>query len=381
MGLSERGRFGELRNAVLERWWWLPVLLLHELVLLAATFFPLMSHAVVQHRQGYFWFQWDSLNYINIGQLGYTHLPGIFKYKEVAFFPFVPVLVRLITPWGVMLLQQVVFVLILLLLKQFSERMGLTSTQAIRATWLFAFSPVAIFYSTLYAEPWTLFAGLASLYFASRKRWYLAGIMGLITSMTQGSAILIGIFPLVLFVYAIFQRNAKLVWGALIWGIGCAVGLASYMAYLGYAYRNPLLFSTVQTTLWHAHWVWPGYPFLQGLRFGGLGAHSRLYLAYEIVALVYVLGAILMLFIRSIHVSWEGIAAKLYVVIGLLVSFSFYSGGTPFHSTLRIASVYFPMYLGLAKYLPSWLLWLIMAGFVVVGYAGTSLFTHGYFFQ
>ncbi|QQE79063.1 mannosyltransferase family protein [Alicyclobacillus sp. SO9] len=382
-----------------KRYWWVPIFLIHELVLLAATFFPLMSHPAVQHRQGYFWFQWDSLNYINIGQLGYTHLPGIFKYKEVAFFPFVPVLVRIFTPWGVLVLEQVVFILVLLLLKSFGERMGLNRGQAVAAAWLFALNPAAIFYSSIYAEPWTLFTTLVSLFFAVRKRWLAAAIVAAMTSLTQGTGILAGLFPLMFFILSIAQHDYKTARGSLVWGLGSAVGLAVYMLYLGKTYHNPLMFSTVQTTLWHAHWTWPWQPFLQELHTGGLGRHHRLRFAYEGIAAIYALGALMMWTLKGSHKTAntsttntsttststtstsEQIGAKLYVTAGLLVSFSFYSGGQPFHSTIRIASMFFPLYIGLAKYLPKWVIVIVLLAFSAVVYAGTSLFTYGYFFQ
>lgn len=364
------------------RLWWVPSLIFHELLLLAATFFPLMSHPAVQHREGYFWFQWDSLRFIDIGQLGYTHLPGIFKYKCVAFFPFVPILVRIFSPWGLLFIEQVTFVLVLLLLKSFSERMGLSPTRAIQSAWLFALSPAAIFYSTIYAEPWTIFGTLTSLYFATRRRWLFAGMMGLIASMSQGTGILGGIFPLVLFIRSIIRKNVKLVWGALIWGIGCGLGLLIYMVYLDISYHHPFLFSTVQSTLWHSHWKWPWFQFVKGLQMGGLSQHRLLRFAYEGIAVIYILGAIFMTMIRRTpKFGSEAVGAKLYVIVGLLVSFSFYPGGTPFHSALRIASVYFPLYTGLAKYLPKWLFWIVITCFVGIAYAGTSLFTYGYFFQ
>lgn len=378
------------RLLIFNRFWWLPVFLVHELLLLAATYFPLMSHPAVQHRQGYFWFQWDSLNYINIGQLGYTHLSGIFKYKEVAFFPFVPVLVRIFTPWGLLILEQFIFILILFLLKGFSERMGLRRGQAVAAAWLFALNPAAIYYSSIYAEPWTLFTALASLFFATRRRWLAAGIMAAMTSMTQGTGILFGIFPFALFIVSLVKGNYKTMRGALIWGIGCGLGLAAYMLYLGKTYHNPLMFSTVQTTLWHAHWTSPWYPFLRELQTGGFTRHHRLRLAYTGMAVFYVIGAFMMWIIGRrksydttdpFEFDWENVGAKLYVTAGLLVSFSFYSGGQPFHSTIRIASMFFPFYIGLAKYLPKWALAIVLIAFSTIAYVGTSLFTYGYFFQ
>lgn len=366
----------------LRRYWWLFPVIAHLLLLLSATYFPVLNHPDIQKRPGHFWFQWDSLYYVIVAKLGYTHIPGIYKYKNVAFFPFVPMLVRFLGAWGVLLLEQVTFAICVVLLKGFGERMGLTRAQAIKGTWLFALCPAAIYFSAIYAEPWTLFGALLSLFFATRERWLLAALMGLITSMTQGTGILFGLLPLVLFFYAMLQHDFRLVRKSLIWGIGCALGLFIYMAYLGISYHDPLAFSSVQSKMWHSYWRWPWFQFIRGIRVGGLSQHKLLVLIYECVAGIYGIGAVMMCLNRgaSKH-SWEEIGAKVYVVVGLLVAFSFYAGHRPFYSTIRIAAIYFPMYIGLSKRLPNWLFWVVVICFACIAYVGASRFTHGYFFQ
>ncbi len=370
------GTSQNIGNRFTMRYWWVLPVLAHLLLLLLATYFPVMPHRLTgQVRPGYFWFQWDSLYYILVGKLGYTHIPGIFKYKDTAFFPFIPLLVRFLGAWTLLLLEQVTFAICIILLKDFGERVGLSRSNAIRAAWLFALCPTAIYFSSIYAEPWTIFGALVSLYFASRQRWLIAAAMGFITAMTQGTGILFGVFPLVLFFYSMLKQDFRMVRNSLIWGLGCALGLSVYMAYLAVRYHDPFLFSTIQTTLWYAHWVTPWYQVIHGLRVGG----GRL--LYEFITMIYCVGAIVMCTHRTPNNdAWENTGAKLYVVLGMLVSLCFYAGNAPFYSTMRLASIYFPAYMGLSK-LPAWLFWPILVCFTGVAYLGASLFSHGQFFQ
>ncbi len=364
--------------------WLLLAFLAHEALLIVATILPpvrkttIVKMAFQSHQ--YFWFQWDSLWYISIGKLGYTHL-GHLSLSSLAFFPFVPLLVRIFGQWTVLVLGQVAFAATLVLLNIFAERLGFTRTQSIWAVWLFALNPAAIFYSTIYAEPWTILCVLGSVLLGTRKRFVLAGLVGLCAAMTQGTGILVGLFPLILFVWSLIKKDYSSLRGSLIWGIGCALGLAAYMAYLGYAFHNPLAFSEVQKTRWQAHWAWPWYEYTWVIRYMGIGIHHKLTVVYGLISLIDVVG-ILLFCIGKLNPfnRWEAIAAKIYGIVGALVSLSFVSGAHPFWSTLRIISVYFPIYLGWAMQKRR-LAFAVTALFTCMAFIGASYFSHGYFYQ
>jgi hypothetical protein len=385
-GVIRVGRYRSFGRRGVENREWLWILfafIAHDLLILSATFWPvLFHHPAYQRRPGYLWFQWDSLYYVIVGDLGYTHLPGIAKYKNTAFFPFVPMLVRMFGAWGAVVIEQLTMALTLALMYWYGKRMGLSQAASIRSVWLFALCPAAIFYSTIYAEPWTVFGTLASLFLAVNQRWIFAALSAAVTSLTQGTGVLVGMFPLVLFIRSLYQKNYRLLFGSVVWGLGAAFGLGLYMAYLGSAYHDPLLFSKVQPQMWHSYWRWPWLQFIQGLEPKKFTSTAVLHLVYEFIAITYVVGACFLL-TRSIHPTkhWEITASRLYTLMGLLVSFSFYPGHTPFYSAIRIASVYFPMYTGLGVGVKKTWFTVILVVFIVVAYLGTSRFTHGYFFQ
>lgn len=365
--------------------WMIIPFIAHNLLLIAATVLPPVYRNSINsmnfQSNQHLWFQWDSLWFISIGKLGYTHLPGILKYMGTAFFPLVPILVRVFGQWTVLVLEQFVFILTLILLKRLSERMGLTHSQAVWAAWLFALNPAAIFYSTIYAEPWTVVCILGSFFLAVRRRWVLAAVVGALAAMTQGTGILVGIFPLVLLIRSIRTRNNASIRGALVWGIGCAAGLAAYMAYLGYAYHQPLLFSHVQSTIWNAHWALPWYPFTWAIRYTSFGIHHKSILVYGFIVLLDIIGlALFWVFKQAPLVRWERWAVTLYGTLGIVVSMCFASGHHPFWSTVRIASVYFPIYIGWATQRRGIRVTVLIV-FASVAFIGASLFTHGYFYQ
>jgi len=72
----------------------------------------------------------------------------------------------------------------------------------------------------------------------------------------------------------------------------------------------------------------------------------------------------------------------LYAGLGLLLDVSFGTRGHPLHSTVRLLSDYFPVYLGLAALAATARMrWTLLVISMVLGVYGAHLYLHGFFFQ
>lgn len=367
---------------------WAWAFLAHELLTVFAWLAPYgrPSAAVVAHTQsfhqlGHFWFQWDSLWYIAIGRYGYAHLAGRPYLSGAAFFPFLPVLIHEVGIWGAWALTQVALLTALWLAHRLFLRFSMTASQATLATFLLALNPAAVYYSTLYAEPWTLAFALASVELGHRRRWSVAAMAGLLSATTQATGVLVGLFPLVLFSGRIAAGKWREALGPMLWGVGCFLGTAGYAVYLGLAFHRPLLFASIQhSRYWNTAWTLPWNQWWQGLRFAMLSSGSApLRIALWLAVTLLIFGGIGLWRIGR-TLAYEPLAAALYGVMGLALSMAFLQRGWPLHSTVRIASVYFPLYAGFAR-LPRWLAVSGGIAFAVIACYGAVLFTHQWWYQ
>jgi len=350
------------------------ILLAHDAVLLLAGLInlhlPVSNMAFRAHAS--LWLQFDALIYEHIGQYGYT------AGTSTAFFPFLPIVIHFLSPWGTLILEQVVMYGCMRLLYSFALRWLGEPKDAWFAVWLFAIGPCAVYYTSLYAELWTLFFVLAAIELIISGRYALAFAVSGLCSATQGDAVLMGIFPLAMLGFSILQRDRRATLIAVLWGLSCAVGILAYMAYLQTKFGDAFMFSQVQSVGWGAHWVAP-WSTLTAIGAEILHRNAKFVAAILLPFVVVAFGSVVAT-LRGGPRNWVGYGAKAYALLGLLVSLMF-ATEYPLHSSIRILSVFFPVYLGLAQIRSTSLRRLIAIISLFSCVVGTSLYVHGYFYQ
>src|SRR5581483_3893384 len=138
------------------------------------------------------WFtQWDAAWYLDIARHGYTMgQPG--APTNVVFFPLYPAAIRLASLGGLISLKLAGYLVSLaglwtasvLLWKLVQEEWNDPHLAKIAVAFLL-FSPVSFFFSTLYSEALFLPLTIGCIYAARRKRWWLAGALGLLAALTR----------------------------------------------------------------------------------------------------------------------------------------------------------------------------------------------------
>ena len=207
------------------------------------------------------WAHWDGVWFVRIAADGY----GAHESSQ-AFFPLYPLLVRTVAPFtgGSYVIAGVAVSLLcyagamVLLYRLAKAELG-----ARIALWSVVFIsvfPTALVFQAVYSESLFLLLALACFAAGRRGHWLLAGVMGLLATLTRSSGLVL-LLPLAIMWWE--QRRGaplRLPGGPsggkaparrpAIATLACLLlvpaGLALYMAYLWRAFGDPLLFGVVQ---------------------------------------------------------------------------------------------------------------------------------------
>ncbi len=202
------------------------------------------------------WQRFDTLWYLRIAAQGYAPNDG-----STVYFPLYPLLVRLLGKVFVdnyliaaLVISSLAYIGVLFCLYKLTEaQFGKASAR--RSTTYLAIFPTAFFFLAAYTESLFLFLTLASFLCAYRRRWWLAGTLGLLSSLTRLQGVVL-IAPL-LYIYLRDkgfrpdQLDARIVGLFLI-----PLGTILYMGYQYLVLGATPLVDTYQTQL-HAQFVWP----------------------------------------------------------------------------------------------------------------------------
>jgi hypothetical protein len=202
------------------------------------------------------WQRFDTLWYVKIAAQGYSPQDG-----SAVYFPFYPLLTKLLGKvfldsylLAALLISNLAYVGVLFYLYKLVE-MELGKAAARRSVLYLSVFPTAFFFLAAYTESLFLLLTLAAFYHARKTRWWLAGALGFLASLTRLQGIVLAI-PL-LYVY-LRNREFRLsrlrpdLLALIIIPGGAALFLAYQRLFIGPA----SLLTTYQTHL-HAQFVWP----------------------------------------------------------------------------------------------------------------------------
>ena len=304
------------------------------------------------------WTNVDAGWYLSIAQHGYAH-----RYSE-AFFPLYPLAMRLVAGSGLgytlagVTLSVACFVAAAMLLYWLTAD-ALGPRTALWTVVFLSIAPTSFFFQAVYTESLFLLLSVALFYFAQRRMWLLAGIMGLLASLTRSTGVVLAAPLAILYLQSVDWQWRRFRAAALsVLLVPC--GLAGYMAYLWRTHGDPMLFAHLEHR-WHRYFAEPQVTLWQGARYGYLGAahlvasgrlrHPGVLLwrssvdtvnASNLVALVIVVVVIVL--------GWRrlGVSYNAYAVLALLFTLLNPERGEPLVSLPRYAVVIFPLFMALA---------------------------------
>jgi hypothetical protein len=361
------------------------------------------------------WAHWDGVWFVRIAADGYAAYP-----HGEAFFPLYPLLVRaLAAVAGDYVVAGVVISLVcyagamVVLFRLVRDELG--PCVALWSVVLISVFPTALFFQAVYSESLFLLLTVLAFWWARGGRWALAGLAGMLAVLTRSAGLLL-LVPLAVLWWEQWRgtrlrlpggpargespagagasprvagsRPARL---SFLWLLLVPAGLALYMAYLWLAFRQAMLFSTVQaawgrelslptTAVWRGVWttaravVWlatHGPAAVLGTSTASGGLES------DVVANVlefagFAAGvAMLVACWRRLPAAWT-----LYALAALVFPLLYSSEARPLYSLPRFIAVMFPLFVGAAAVLAPRPLWrrIVTAAFVTLLVVSTVLF-------
>lgn len=294
------------------------------------------------------WVHWDGLWYLSIATFGYAGRP-----TATAFFPLYPLAMKLLG--GGIVSGIIVSLLAFLVALLFLERL-VTLELGPRVAWYsllaLAFFPTALFLNAVYSEALFLALALGALYYVRTGRYWIAGPLGALATLTTVYGALL-VLP---FLWVIWRtegfRLRKLV--HVLW---MPLGLVSYMVFLFPRFGDPLIFQSAQS-----HWGRHFEPFFVTLYQAARSAYHDAPLAlswHHLFAggapsttpsnffnFLFAIFAIVLLVLSARRIPFY---LWIYTVAALLIPFSYPAFGNPLMSMPRLILEAFPLFIGLGS--------------------------------
>jgi hypothetical protein len=202
------------------------------------------------------WQRFDTLWYLRIAAQGYAPHDG-----STVYFPLYPMLIRLLGTLfasnyllAALVISNLAFVGVLFCLYKLTERQ-FGGTVARRSTLCLAIFPTAFFFLAAYTESLFLLLTLAAFLSAHEKRWWLAGTLGFLASLTrlQGIVLVVPLLYMYLRDRSLHPSRLRLeILGPVIIPLGAVL----FMAYQYLVVGSAPLINTYQTQF-YAQFVWP----------------------------------------------------------------------------------------------------------------------------
>ena len=295
------------------------------------------------------WNHWDTGQFTAIAQGGYD------AAWRAAFFPLYPLLEAVLIPilhnpfYGGLFISNLATLGLFTVLYRLVQE-DFDAEQAGRAVLYLAVFPTAFFFSAAYNESLFLFLAISSFYCIRRGNWWLAGLCGLLASLTRSA----GVFLLVPFCYEYMRQHdfkvSKIRLGVVA-GMFIPAGLGLFMLYSYYKFHDALAFSHAQI-YWKRRLSTPWRGFSDALKI--ISKHNVLtfdaiHNVMDVSVGLFMLVVLLFCFVGPWRYSRDRLVYGLYAVVFYLFLILFPSASEfPLQSLSRLVLELFPAFIVLA---------------------------------
>ncbi len=214
------------------------------------------------------WNHWDAANYVRIAQYGYQS-----KF-DLAFFPLFPLLISAFSfpnvGWSYLavgtLLSNAALLGAMLIIYQLVRETE-DEQVAYRTILYLCIFPTAFYFFAAYNESLFLLLTAGTFLALQRRKWWWAGLCGLLAALTRSAAILL-VIPYLYELWQTRESSDLLSWRKrlpeLFPVVLIPLGTALYSLYCWYTTGDPIAFATVQDH-WARHLSWPWQGIWQAL--------------------------------------------------------------------------------------------------------------------
>lgn len=286
------------------------------------------------------WDRWDAANYTRIAQFGYQTV------RDTAFFPLFPLLINIISlPFGHhgylaigMFLSNLAFLGVLFILYQLAT--DILGEQVGRHTLLYlSLFPTAFFFFAAYNESLFVLFTAGAFLAMRRQKWWLAGILGLLASLTRAA----GLFLVIPYLYEFWISRGSLTavdqgtWRKLLSMVPkllpiilIPLGTTLYCIYCWKLFGDPFAFATVQQD-WARHLSWPWQGLAQAIfELFRVLPFASFYEVHTILDLSATIG-----FITLAVLGWRRLRTSYSLWLAILLLYMLLSPATTQHDALQ----------------------------------------------
>jgi Gpi18-like mannosyltransferase len=303
------------------------------------------------------WNRWDAANYTRIAQFGYQTI------YDTAFFPLFPWLIKALAflfgnhgyiAIGMILSNLALLGALFVLYQIAADALG---DQVGRRTLLYlCIFPTAFFFFAAYNESLFLLLTASSFLAMRRQKWWLAGLLGLLSALTRSA----GVFLVIPYCYELWISRESLVSSdqstsrkllsllpKVLPVVLIPLGTLIYCIYCWKVFQNPIAFVTVQNH-WDRHIAWPWIGIWTALRellvIQPFGSFFEVHLLLDLTATVS--------FIVLAILGWHRLRTSYSIWLGLLLLYMLISPAIAQHDVLvsnqRFVLEMFPAFITLA---------------------------------
>ena len=229
----------------------LPVIII---TILGTYFFSYVSYILIQdifpESLLEIWAKWDTDHYLKIAEKGY----GSSANNQIAFFPLYPYLIKALTlvlrnyMLSALIISNLAYAVAAYFLYEL-VKLDYQKEDAFRTVIYFSVFPTAYFLHAAYTESLFLALSIGSFYFARKRSWPLAGVLGMLAAATRITGILL--LPVLMIEY-LAQKEYRLreIKIDIIWILIIGLGLVSYLILNYTVSGDPFYFLEVQQESW-----------------------------------------------------------------------------------------------------------------------------------
>lgn len=330
---------------------------------------------------------WDSSWYLLLAKDGYTRL------KDTAFWPLYPMTMRAVhvcthlslISCGIIIslicFVFAVFFLGLVVAREFSHR------TAVMAMLLFAFFPTAYYFDAVYTEAMFMALALAAVYFSNRHRFWLAGVLAALATLTRNTGLLLVL--VLAFDYLRYRDMGYRFWRPEWWRqlnlpfLGLFIPPAGLLLYcIWLKVRFGYLFAFLEAErYWHRSYMAPWQAYAHTLTQVYHQRHTLLhhsYAAFEAGAFTVALVMLLLglKYVRKSATQW-GWWLYLLAITWITTSEPSLNISDYLLSLPRFVLMMFPGFAYIADIKPKWVVWVIFLLFAGLLVIKADRFAHG----
>jgi hypothetical protein len=203
--------------------------------------------------------RWDAPHYIDLAKNWYVSNPNADAYNFIVFFPLYPVLIRLTTldfayaGLSALIVSNVCSIAAFIYLWKLTK-LDFDDGVAQKAVLFLSIFPTAYFLSAPYTEGLFFALVIASVYYARLAKWPLAGILGMLASLTRIAGLLLLPALLVEYLYQKGWRLRKIdirkIDANILWVGFSVMGFLIYLNINNQVTGSPFTFLEIQRTHW-----------------------------------------------------------------------------------------------------------------------------------